>query len=134
MNQLMLLGNVGQDAETHQFENNRYAIRFSLAVTENWKDNNGVKQSRTDWFRCVRYTTSPNLADYIKKGTKLLVIGKASAEAYIKDGQAIANPVCNVRDIQFVDSAPNARQNEGSETKPNTSSTQILESDNDLPF
>ena len=134
MNQLMLLGNVGQDAETHQFENNRYAIRFNLAVTENWKDSNGVKQSKTDWFRCVRYTTSPNLADYIKKGTKLLVIGKAGAEAYIRDGQAIANPVCNVREIQFVDSVSSVNKSNDSSVQLSTKKIDTIEEDGDLPF
>lgn len=131
MNQLILLGNVGHDAETHQFENNRYAIRFNLAVTENWKDSNGVKQSRTDWFRCVRYTTSPNLADYIKKGTKLLVTGKAASEAYIKDNQAVAVSVCNVREIQFVDGP--SKNSETQPTQQVTKNTPVDE-DNDLPF
>ncbi|UYW02070.1 single-stranded DNA-binding protein [Flavobacterium agricola] len=139
MNQLILLGNVGNDAETHQFENNRYAIRFNLAVTESWKDTNGVKQSRTEWFRCTRYTTSPNLAAYIKKGTKLLVTGKAGAEAYVKDGQAVAIPICNVREIEFVDSANsnsqrNTETNHNQVAPQNESQANADNDDNDLPF
>lgn len=132
MNQLILLGNVGQDAEVHKFENNRFAIRFSLAVTKTWKDPQGIKQSRTDWFRCTRYTTSEALAPYIKKGTKLIVIGEAGAEAYLKEGEAVANATCNVKDIQFVDgpSQNNATQNSQAPRAENGS----YETDNDLPF
>jgi len=134
MNQLILLGNVGNDAETHQFDANRYAIRFNLAVTESWKDAQGAKQTKTEWFRCTRFSSSPNLASYIKKGTKLLVTGKASAEAYIKDGQAIAVPICNVRDVQFIESNNSVSKptdaTESTSAKPNGLDTDP----DDLPF
>nr|WP_317632618.1 single-stranded DNA-binding protein [uncultured Flavobacterium sp.] len=129
MNQLILLGNVGADAEVHKFENNRFAIRFSLAVTESWKDNQGVKQSKTEWFRCVRYANSEALAPYIKKGIKLLVVGKANAEAYLKDGEAIAVNTCVVKDINFLDTL-NA-QNQNGSNKPDIVEEEM---NNDLPF
>lgn len=128
MNQLILLGNVGQDAEVHKFENNRFAIRFSLAVSKSWKDSQGIKQTKTDWFRCTRFTNSDALAPYIKKGTKLLITGEAGADAYIKEGEAIANLICIVKDIQFVDRP--SENNTNSQETDNTS----YETDNDLPF
>jgi len=137
MNQLILLGNVGSDAETHQFENNKFAIRFNIAVTESWKDNQGVKQTKTDWFRCIRYTTSPNLANYVKKGTKLLVTGKASADAYIKDGQAVAVTVCTVKEIQFIDGpSSTTKQQEGTNNNVQIPKQQMDKDpdDSDLPF
>ena len=130
MNQLILLGNVGQDAEVHKFESNRFAIRFSLAVTKSWKDPQGVKQSKTDWFRCTRYANSDALAPYIKKGMKLIVMGEAGADAYIKDGEAVASPTCNVKEIQFVDSPSQNNSNTNSQQTENAT----YQTDNDLPF
>lgn len=104
MNDLTLIGNIGADAEIHKFDEGRFAIRFPLAITENWRDAQGQKQSKTEWFRCVRYTKSDAIANYIKKGMKLCVKGKASAEAYInKENQAVGTAVCLVSEIHFIE-------------------------------
>lgn len=51
--------------------------RFSVAVTERWKDNKGNKKEDTDWFTVVVFgKLSEVVMNMVKKGTKVYVQGK----------------------------------------------------------
>lgn len=84
MNRTQIIGNIGQDAEVRHIEGSQSAISFSVAVTEKWTDKAGNKQERTEWFRCTiwRHADKTSIAQYLKKGTKVLVEGKISARAW----------------------------------------------------
>lgn len=103
MNQLIIMGNVGANAEVHKFENGRYAIKFSVAVNDYWTDTNGEKQVKTEWVRCVRYGKTDSIAKYITKGLKLSIIGRAAADAYVKEDKVFASLNCIVREIHFAE-------------------------------
>jgi len=99
MNRTQIIGNLGQDAEVKAFEGGQSAISFSVAVTEKWNDASGVKQERTDWFRCTlwRKPEQTSIANYLKKGTKVLVEGKASARAWANATTGELNAALEIR-------------------------------------
>lgn len=102
MNRLMVKGNIGTDAVAHAISEHRYAISFNLAVNKSYKDASGEKKTVTTWFRCVRFTQNDKLVQYLKKGLEIILIGEAGADAYVKDGVAIASPTMNIKEIEWI--------------------------------
>lgn len=103
-----LTGNIGNDAEVKSFENGQSVITFSVAHTEKWKDKQGVQQEKTEWIRCQMWKPSDKLtiAQYLKKGTKLLIEGRVSASSWIDNstGTPVAKSQVelNVSNLEFM--------------------------------
>ena len=60
MNKVILLGNLGKDAEIRTFQNSSDKVcNFSIATTEKWKDKNtGSKQEKTQWHSIAVFNQS----------------------------------------------------------------------------
>ena len=86
-NQIIILGNLGKDAEVKTLENGTNVITVNVAVTERWNNKEGNPQERTDWFTVDYFTMSNKLAQYLKKGTSVMVAGRMVSREYEKDGQ-----------------------------------------------
>ena len=83
LNRVMLIGNLGRDAELRFTPGGAPTLTFSLATTEHWTDKNGQKQEKTDWHRCVLWgKAAENLAEYMKKGTQLYAEGKLETRSW----------------------------------------------------
>jgi hypothetical protein len=63
MNQLTIIGFIGQDADFHYTPNGAVVTTFSMATKESWNNDEGEWQSRTDWHRVV---TFGKLAEYTR--------------------------------------------------------------------
>lgn len=85
MQRLDIIGFIGRDAEVKDF-NNDQVINFSVAVTESYKDKNGVKQTKSTWYEVSKWGNNTAIAQYLKKGTQVLVTGKPNARIWTKDG------------------------------------------------
>jgi single-strand DNA-binding protein len=103
--QLIIVGNVGKDAELSYTPQGIAVAKFSVAVSKvTGRGEN--KQEKTTWFRVTIWRErAENLSQYIKKGKKLMVIGEVDASAYTnKDGQPTASLELTANDIRFLDS------------------------------
>ena len=80
MNKVILLGNLGKDAEIRTFQNSSDKVwNFSVATTEKWKDKNtGSKQEKTQWHSIAVFNQSMMgmCEAYLKKGKQVLVEGQ----------------------------------------------------------
>ena len=78
VNQVTLLGNLGNDPEVRSFQNGGRVLTFSVATSEFWKDRNGEQRERTEWHRIVVQVDGLiELGEkYLRKGSKVLVQGK----------------------------------------------------------
>lgn len=85
MQRLDIIGFLGKDAEVKDF-NNDQVINFSVAVTESYKDKNGIKQTKSTWYEVSKWGSNTAIAQYLKKGTQVLVTGKPNARIWTKDG------------------------------------------------
>lgn len=135
MNQTIISGNIGQDATIKDFEG-QSAINFSVAVSEKWKNKQGEKQERTTWIACVMWKPSEktSIAQYLKKGTKVLVTGESGAEAYNdKEGKAIAKLTLKVSNVEFIGSSQVDPKSE-SKAPVQTYSEHELLSEGNLPY
>jgi single-strand DNA-binding protein len=87
-NLVILVGNIGKDAEVRTFSNGGKAASFSLATSDNYKDKQGEWQSKTEWHNIVVF--NENLIDHtvpkLKKGSKVYLQGKLTTRSYEKDG------------------------------------------------
>lgn len=100
MQKLHLLGNVGQDAIVNDLPSGHQVVNFSLAVTEKYKE-----ETKTTWYRCSYFKNDAKVAQYIKKGTKLLIVGKPDVETYQSNtGETKVNLKCIVQELHFAGS------------------------------
>ena len=77
MNKVILIGNLGQDAELRYTPGGAAVTTLSLATTERWNDKDGGKQERTEWHRVILWgKTAESLAPYLLKGKQISVEGK----------------------------------------------------------
>ena len=75
LNRVIVTGYLGKDPETQPAAATT-VTKFSLAVTDRWKDGSGEKQERTNWINIVVWNgNGENVAQYLKKGSHVLVEG-----------------------------------------------------------
>ena len=75
LNRVILTGYLGKDPETQPAAATTLT-KFSLAVTDRWKDSSGEKQERTNWINIVVWNgNGENVAQYLKKGSHVLIEG-----------------------------------------------------------
>lgn len=135
MNKQILSGNIGKDAEVKDFQNGNSVINFSVADTKKWTDKNGQKQDKTNWIECVWYLNNTSIAQYLTKGTKVLIEGEPTARAYInQQNEIISVNQCIVRSLEFMGSSnQNQQQNYGNQQNGYQNNNQF-EPEQDLPF
>jgi single-strand DNA-binding protein len=78
-NQVIVIGNLGQDPEIKSFQNGDRIANFSLATSESWTDKqSGERRERTEWHRVVIQGDGlvRVVESYLRKGGKVMVRGK----------------------------------------------------------
>ena len=78
VNKVILVGNLGRDAEVRHTTGGSAVATISVATTEVWNDkSSGERQEKTEWHRVVIWgKTAENLKDYLTKGKQIYVEGK----------------------------------------------------------
>jgi single-strand DNA-binding protein len=90
VNKVLLIGNLGRDAETKFTPSGVSVTRFSVATTRSWKD-----QQTNDWKEETNWTNvvlwrQENLANYLTKGKQVYVEGRLQTRSYDdKDGKKV---------------------------------------------
>lgn len=103
-NKAILIGRTSKDAEIRKASSGKDVITFSLATSEYYKDKDGNKQENTVWHNIVKFGNS-NIAQYIKKGSKLYIEGKINNRSYENDaGKKIYISEIIANNIQLLDS------------------------------
>ena len=137
MNTAVFAGRVGADAELKYTQGGKAVADFNIAV-DNGKDSEGQKRQPT-WIKAVLWEKrAESLAQYIKKGSMVIVQGPVSAEAWVskQDSKPTARITVNVREFTFGGGARNEEQNSApaprSEPADPRNSGPIT--DDDIPF
>jgi single-strand DNA-binding protein len=126
MIKLLITGNIGKDAEVKTMDSGDKVLSFSVCHTDKYtKDGNTVET--TTWVNCSKWfkkDASTKIADYLKKGQKVLVEGLPSARGYSQNNESKASLECRVIIIELLGSATQNTQN----------ATTTQEEENPLPF
>jgi single-strand DNA-binding protein len=88
VNKVILIGNLGRDAELRSTPSGASVSTFSMATTENWNDKSGQKQEKTEWHRIVVWgKQAESLQAYLVKGKQIYVEGRLQTRQWDdKDG------------------------------------------------
>jgi single-strand DNA-binding protein len=82
VNKVILLGNIGKDAETKYTQSGTAVSNFSLATNRRWKDQQtGEWKDETEWHRCVLWK-SENRSQYLLKGTSVYIEGRLQTRSW----------------------------------------------------
>lgn len=102
MNKAILSGNAGQDPEVRILQNGSIMASLSLATSERYKDKDGEKKVTTTWHNLVIWGKLAEVVEkYVKKGDRLLIIGKIQNRSYEKDGQTRYITEIVVSELEF---------------------------------
>ena len=106
MNKLILMGRLTRDPEVTyaQGQDGSYAIaRFSIAVDRKFKRQG---EPDADFFNCVAFRKQAEFVErYLRKGTKMLVIGTLQNNNYTnRDGQKVYGVQVIVEELEFAES------------------------------
>jgi len=97
VNKVILLGNIGKDAETKFTPSGISVSKFSLATGRRSKDQQtGEWKDITDWHNIVMWRTE-NVANYLLKGKQIYLEGRIETRSYEdREGQKkyITEVVC----------------------------------------
>ncbi len=105
MLKVILNGALGNDAEVKDVGNSKL-ITFNVAVSQDYKDQQGNKVEKTEWVKANVWRgkdQSTKLAEYLKKGKKVLIEGTPEVDAYqSKDGEIKASLSVKVKEVEFI--------------------------------
>jgi single-strand DNA-binding protein len=87
VNKVILVGNLGKDAETRFTPGGQARTTFAIATSRRWKDQQtGEWREETDWHNVVLWRAE-NLANYLTKGKQIYCEGRLQTRSYDdKDG------------------------------------------------
>jgi single-strand DNA-binding protein len=89
VNKVILVGNLGRDAELRYTAGGAAVATLNLATTEVWNDKGGQRQEKTEWHRVVLWgKQAETLTEYLTKGKQVYVEGRIQTRQWEdKDGQ-----------------------------------------------
>lgn len=113
MNETMIIGNIGQDAQIKDF-NGKQFISFNVCDSESYTDADGVKHEKATWISCLKpvFNGSTKIAQYLKKGTQVFVRGHVSSRAFQKSDGTWGSSL-NIK-VDFLQLLSGGRKEQGS--------------------
>jgi single-strand DNA-binding protein len=135
LNKVMLIGNLGRDAETRFTTNNLSVTSFTLATTNSYKGKDGNWVNDTTWHNIVSFNLSDYFKENLKKGRKVYVEGRISKRDYTdKEGiKRYTTEVVSERIIPL-DSAGASEEATEKTTEAQTEPDVKVDNNDDLPF
>jgi len=88
VNKVILVGNLGRDAEVRHTPGGQAVATLNLATTETWNDKDGQRQEKTEWHRVVLWgKQAESLQEYLTKGKQIYIEGRLQTRQWDdKDG------------------------------------------------
>ena len=71
VNKVILVGNLGRDAEVRFTPGGQSVATLNLATTEQWNDKEGQRQEKTEWHRIVLWgKQAESLQQYLVRASR----------------------------------------------------------------
>ena len=97
VNKVILVGNLGRDAEVRYTPGGAAVSKFSIATTEVWNDKSGQRQERTEWHTIDLWgKQAESLSEYLLKGKQVYIEGRLQTDEYT-DKEGIKRKSTKVR-------------------------------------
>jgi len=83
LNKVLLIGNLGKDPEIRYTQNGQSVATFSLATSDNWTDQTGNRQERTEWHNVVAWGKLADLSQrFLAKGRQVYIEGRIQSREW----------------------------------------------------
>lgn len=105
VNNVQLIGNLGQDPELRVSEKGTKVLKVSIATNDDYKDNEGRKVEQVDWHNVVFFGSRADIVSkYCEKGSKVCVTGKIKTRTY-EDANNVTKFITEIiaQDVLFLD-------------------------------
>ena len=124
---MVLIGRLTKDAVVAQLKDDRKVVNFTLAINDYYKPKNSDKAVIITTFVQCAYWINPKIAEWLKKGSLIEIMGRLSVNAYTDmQGEAKGTLNCHVDSIKI------HQQTKTKMVKPESSKK--AEAETDLPF
>ena len=102
LNKAFVIGNLTRDPELKSLPSGIQVTSFSVATNRVWKDKNGTKQESTDYHNIVVFgKQAETVAQYMKKGSNVLVEGRMQTRSWESDGKKMYRTEIVADRVQF---------------------------------
>lgn len=130
LNKVMIIGNLGREVELKTTGTGQKVAKFSVAITEKYKDRNGVQQEKTEWADVVIWGPVADIcAKYLTKGSSVYIEGKLQTSSWEDaSGQKRYKTEINGQVMQMLGGKSDFQQ------KSNEQYNNAPEVDSDLPY
>ena len=108
VNRATIIGRLGQDPEVRYMPNGNAVANFTVATSEQWKDQQGQKQEKTEWHRITIYGKLAEIAGkYLHKGSNVYLEGRLQTREWT-DQQQVKRYTTEIiaNEMQMLDGAP----------------------------
>jgi len=107
LNEVRLLGNLTRDPELKTTENGKKLCKFSIATNRSWKEEDGTLKTQVDFHNIICWGRKAEVySEYLKKGSKVLILGRIENQKYIKDNVTRTYSQIVANDIIMLDKKP----------------------------
>ncbi len=136
VNKVILVGNLGKDAELRYTPGGTAVATLRLATTDRFKDKDGQWKDQTEWHTVVIWDkTAESLAEYLRKGKQIYVEGRLQTRSW-DDREGKKRYTTEVRGDRIVllgGRGPQAEREEpAGPAEPPRETTELT--DDDIPF
>ena len=143
MNEITILGNLGNDPEINTSKAGNEYARVSVATNRRWKDRDGEQQEQTTWHKVTIFGQwNVDTIRQARKGSRVYVRGRMQYDE-VRDGKGYW-PVIVAMIVILAQMPPKqggsgndrdaARADQHQQRGPARSKPPITEPDDDLPF
>jgi single-strand DNA-binding protein len=131
---IIIVGNVGRDPEMRYTPSGQAVTSFSVATNRQYTNNNAETVKETIWFRVSAWgKTGETCNQYLKKGSKVLVEGRLTADPatggpriwQAQDGTSRASFEVSAQTVRFLSSR--------SETEGGGMGSAVVSEDSGIP-
>ncbi|MFH0846407.1 MAG: single-stranded DNA-binding protein [Patescibacteria group bacterium] len=87
LNKVIIIGNLTRDPELKALPSGAQVVNFGVATNRVWKDRDGAKKEAVEFHNIVAFgRTAEIIAQYLKKGSSILVEGRLQTQSWETDG------------------------------------------------
>lgn len=128
LNKAIIIGNLTRDPELKSLPSGVQVTTFSVATNRVWKDKDGAKQESVEYHNMVVFgRQAETTAQYLKKGSSVLVEGRLQTRSWESDGVKKYRTEIVADRVQF---GPRSSGETGGSSAPATSKSVSKGNDN----
>lgn len=137
VNKVLLIGNLGRDAEVRYTTGGTAVANFTMATTDRWNDlATGEKKERTEWHRIVVWGKQAEIAgEYLRKGRQVYVEGSLQTREWTdRDGNKKYTTEIRAQRFQMLGRRDDAPASSERQEAPAVSEPDAGYNEDDIPF